>query len=51
MAKKQSYSMLNTKPASRVRADPGVSRICGAFATPFGLNKAVEGLKKSEQER
>lgn len=35
MAKKQSYSMPNTEPASRVKADPGMSRTHGAFATPW----------------
>lgn len=46
MAKKQSYSMLNTKPASRVRADSGVSRTCGTFVTALGLDRAVGGLQK-----
>lgn len=46
MAKKQSYSMPNTEPASRVKADPGMSRTHGAFATPLGLDRAVGGLKK-----
>lgn len=46
MAKKQSYSMLNTKPASRVRGNPGVNRIHGAFATPLGLDRAIGRLQK-----
>lgn len=38
--------MLNTKPASRVRAGPGVSRTYGVFAAPLGLDRVVGGLQK-----